>query len=68
MRETIDSLEAQLDPAKFARVHRSAIVQIRKIREAELILNGSYKLLMENGEQIVMSHRYRRRLPKYLVG
>lgn len=68
MRETITSLEAQLDPAKFARVHRSAIVQIGKIREAAITLSGSYKLLLENGEQIVMSRRFRRRLPKSLVG
>jgi two-component system LytT family response regulator len=68
MRETIGSLEAQLDPAKFARVHRSAIVQIGKIREAEPTFSGSHKLLLENGEQLVMSRRYRRRLPKSLVG
>ncbi len=68
MRETIGNLEAKLDPAKFSRVHRSAIVQIGKIREASATLSGSYKLRMENGEQIVMSRRYRRRLPKSLVG
>lgn len=67
MRETIGNLEAELDPAKFARVHRSGIVQIGKIREAAKTLSGSYKLLLENGEQIVMSRRYRRRLPKSLV-
>ena len=68
MRETIGNLEARLDPAKFARVHRSAIVQIGKIREAAATLSGSYKLRMENGGQIVVSRRYRRRLPKSLVG
>lgn len=68
MRETIGGLEAQLDPAKFARVHRSAIVQMGKIREASVTLSGSYKLVLETGEQLVMSRRYRRRLPKSLLG
>jgi two-component system LytT family response regulator len=68
MRETISSLEAKLDPAKFARVHRSAIVQIDKIREAEMRLSGSYNLRLASGEHIVMSRRYRRRLPKPFTG
>ncbi len=35
LRETISGLESQLDPRKFLRIHRSAIVRIDKIKELQ---------------------------------
>jgi len=47
LRESLASLEIRLDPRRFARVHRSAIVQIDRIRELhgeELVLCGGLRL------------------------
>ncbi|MDQ4121087.1 MAG: LytTR family DNA-binding domain-containing protein [Acidobacteriota bacterium] len=63
LRETLAGFEIKLDPSKFVRVHRSAIVQIARIREARKNLSGSYELILQNGEQLTMSRRFARRLP-----
>ena len=67
LRETLANLEAQLDPEKFARVHRSALVQTTRIREMRPQLNGAYKIILLSGGHLTMSRRYRRNLTK-LVG
>jgi two-component system LytT family response regulator len=54
LRESLSSLETRLDPRRFARVHRSAIVQIDRIRE----LRGD-ELLLLDGMRVVVSRRRR---------
>jgi two-component system LytT family response regulator len=43
------SLEARLDPARFARVHRSAIVNLTRVRQLRLLRGGDYALTMRSG-------------------
>ncbi len=62
LREPLSSLEAKLDPAQFARIHRSTLVQIARIREIR-----PTSVLLENGEQLTLSRRYRRLLPPTLL-
>ena len=52
LRESLNSLEAKLDPDMFARVHRSAIVQLDRIRELH---NG--ELALRDGSRIPVSRR-----------
>jgi two-component system LytT family response regulator len=54
LRESLASLETRLDPHRFARVHRSAIVQIDRIRE----LRGD-ELVLRNGMRVTVSRRRR---------
>lgn len=67
LRETISSLEAQLDPQKFARLHRSTLVQTDRIREILPQLNGQSKAVLRDGTRLTISRRYRRRLPAQLA-
>jgi two-component system LytT family response regulator len=60
-RETMRAVEARLDPEQFARIHRGAIVRIAAIREMWPAFHGDWVVALENGEQLVMSRRYRRR-------
>jgi two-component system LytT family response regulator len=54
LRESIKQLEKKLDPAKFVRVHRSAIVNIDQVREVQregrtegwVVLTGGLRLRM----------------------
>ncbi|HST44023.1 MAG TPA: LytTR family DNA-binding domain-containing protein [Luteimonas sp.] len=55
LRETIGALAARLDPRRFARVHRSAIVNIRRIRAIDPWFNGYHAVTMDNGQQLRMS-------------
>ncbi|HEU5041467.1 MAG TPA: LytTR family DNA-binding domain-containing protein [Gemmatimonadales bacterium] len=59
VRETIRSVEARLDPARFARIHRSAIVNLSKIRELQPTFNGEYAVLLTSGARLTLSRTYR---------
>ena len=62
LRETISSLEAQLDPKKFLRIHRSAIVKIDRIKELQPWFHGEYRVILESGKQLMLSRNYRAKL------
>lgn len=59
MRETMKSLSKQLDPHIFKRVHRSAIVNLRKVKALEPHSNGECFLLLDTGAQVKVSRSYR---------
>jgi two-component system, LytTR family, response regulator len=66
LRATLESLEARLDPAQFARVHRSHVVNIDEIAEIHPWFHGDYKILMRDGTEIGWSRRYATQRPDLL--
>jgi two-component system LytT family response regulator len=62
VRETMANLEARLDPAQFARIHRSSIVNIARIRELQPTFNGEYAVLLSTGAKLTLSRGYREAL------
>jgi len=59
VRETISGLEAQLAPKKFARIHRSTIVQLNRIKELHPWTHGEYRVLLKDGTELTLSRSYR---------
>ncbi len=59
LRETISSIEGRLDPGKFVRIHRSAIVRIDRIQELRPWFHGKYRVILNNGTQLMLSRNYR---------
>jgi len=59
VRESMTSLERRLDPTRFLRVHRSAIVNRGHIREMQPWFKGDYVLIMRSGARIVSGQTYR---------
>lgn len=59
IRGTMQSLETKLDPEKFVRVHRSVIVNIEKVKEIYPRWNGDQDLVLQNGQQLMLSRNYR---------
>ena len=55
LRETISALAERLDPKHFARVHRSAIVNVRRVRSIHPWFNGHHVVTMDTGRQLRMS-------------
>jgi two-component system LytT family response regulator len=53
------SLEARLDPSRFARIHRATIVSLAKIRELQPTFNGEYAVLLHSGAKLTLSRGYR---------
>jgi two-component system, LytTR family, response regulator len=66
LREPISSLEAQVDPARFLRIHRSALVNIERIREMQPMFHGQYTVILHDGTRLTLSRRYRSKLQKSL--
>jgi two-component system, LytTR family, response regulator len=58
-RDTIKRLAAQLDPAKFCRIHRSAIVNLSRIREMKPSVSGDYLLRLDSGIRLRLSRSFR---------
>ncbi len=62
LREKMNDLEGQLDPAKFVRIHRSIIVNLDRIKEMHPHFNGDYIVVLEDGKQLRMSRTRREAL------
>ena len=66
LRETMSSLEKRLDPARFARIHRSKIVRLDQIVELQTIENREHVLKLLDGSQHRSSRTYADRLERWL--
>lgn len=66
LRDTMNSLAAKLDPAKFVRIHRSTLVCIDRIKEIETWFNGEYVLILESGAKLHSSRGYRDKIYELL--
>ena len=62
LREKMLDLEAQLDPQKFVRIHRSIIVNLERIKELHPHFNGDYIVVLEDGRQLKLSRSRRENL------
>ena len=62
IRETLKSVEAKLDPRKFIRVHRSAIINLDKLRKLQPYFHGEYVVTLQDGTTITSSRGYSDRL------
>lgn len=67
VRMTLTEFESALDMAKFARVHRSSIVNLDRIDRAEPAGNGRILLHMEDGELIQTSRAGARQVRSRLI-
>jgi two-component system, LytTR family, response regulator len=62
LRRTLAELEADLDPDRFLRIHRSAIVNLERIQRLEIETGGDYEVLLEGGARQRVSRRHLKRL------
>jgi two-component system LytT family response regulator len=68
LRQTMAEIERQLDPAKFVRVHRSAIVNLERVREMHPLFRGDSVLVLTDGTQIRLSRARREEFERRLAG
>jgi two-component system LytT family response regulator len=62
IRETLNAVEALLDPAQFSRIHRSTVVNLDRIREMQAWFAGDYVVILKDGTQLKLSRTYREHL------
>jgi two-component system LytT family response regulator len=57
---------AKLDFKKFLRIHRSAIVNIERIRDIQPLFKGEYVITLTSGKRLKSSRGYRHELQPLL--
>ena len=55
VRRTLRELQEKLDPARFLRIHRSAVVNLDHIRELRPLFHGEYAVTLDDGTELTSS-------------
>jgi two-component system, LytTR family, response regulator len=55
MRESMTSLESRLDPQNFLRIHRSTIINLKRVRELRSIGFGDRLAVLRDGTEVRVS-------------
>jgi two-component system LytT family response regulator len=63
---TLSGLEGKLDPRRFLRVHRSAIVNLSRVKELQPMFHGEYRVILQDGAQLTSGRSYSKNLQKLL--
>ena len=66
IRESLASLEQRLDPGRFVRVHRSAIVRLDRVREVRSAASGESVLILRDGTRVPVSRRRREQVTELI--
>jgi two-component system LytT family response regulator len=67
LREGIGRLSGRLDPGQFVRIHRSTIVNVRRIKELLPCNRGEYMVVLKDGKQLSCSRGYRAKLQQLIA-
>ncbi len=59
IREKISDMENQLPQGGFARIHRSALVNVGRIKEMQPLFHGDYTVVLSDGTRLTMSRSFR---------
>jgi DNA-binding LytR/AlgR family response regulator len=68
MEPTLNELERRLDPARFFRVSRAALINLSAVTELHPLTGGSGEVLLKNGQKLEVSRRRLRDLFQALEG
>jgi two-component system LytT family response regulator len=55
LRQSLQTLEARLDPARFFRVHRSAVVNLDRVKELQPLFRGEHVVILHDGTRVKLS-------------
>jgi two-component system LytT family response regulator len=66
LRRSMADLEQELDPGTFCRIHRSTIVNLKRVRGLKLNEDGEYDVQLDTGAALRLSRRYRKPLQERL--
>jgi two-component system LytT family response regulator len=66
LRETLTSLEHQLDPRLFVRIHRSSIVNLERVHEMTMRFKGDYAVVLTDGTELAVGRARRETLESRL--
>lgn len=62
LRRSMSDLDQELEHATFCRIHRSAIVNLERVRQLEINEDGGTNVVLHSGTRLPLSRRYRKEL------
>jgi two-component system, LytTR family, response regulator len=62
LRKSMTELERELDAHIFCRIHRSTIVNLRRVRALKIDGIGEYEVILDSGQTLRLSRRFRKDL------
>jgi len=62
LRRSMSDLDQELEQATFCRIHRSAIVNLERVRQLEISEDGGTDVVLNGGTRLRLSRRYRKEL------
>lgn len=62
LRRSMAELEQELDPRVFCRIHRSTIVNLRKVTALKVDAAGEHEVILDCGRKLRLSRRFRKEL------
>jgi two-component system, LytTR family, response regulator len=62
LRKSMAELEQELDPRLFCRIHRSTIVNLRKVSALKVDAAGEHEVILDGGQKLRLSRRFRKEL------
>jgi two-component system LytT family response regulator len=66
LRDTLNNVEAQINPRMFVRIHRRTIVNIDRIKEVQTWARGEYRVVLSTGAHYTLSRGYRQHFEKFI--
>jgi two-component system LytT family response regulator len=66
IRDAMNNLELELDPKKFVRIHKSAIVNVDQIKELKPLFHGDFRVTLRDSTELTISRRYREKVDELL--
>jgi two-component system, LytTR family, response regulator len=66
-RESMKNMETRLDGDVFVRIHRSAIVNVERIRELQPWFHGEYVVILHDGTRLMASRVFSDRLDRLIA-
>ena len=59
IRETLENLARQLDPEQFARISRSELVNLDRVKEMQPWFHGERRIVLQDGRELTWTRRFR---------
>jgi two-component system LytT family response regulator len=66
VRQSLHKLAASLDPARFVRIHRKTIVNVRRVKELEPMFHGEHVVYLHDGTQLKLSRTFKDQVARLL--
>jgi len=59
IRETLENLARRLDPEQFARISRSELVNLERVKEMQPWFHGERRIVLHSGRELIWTRRFR---------